>query len=321
MNDVASSELTMLFTDIEGSTRLLNRLGASATPTCSPPTGGSCAAASRARGGREMGTEGDSFFVVFGSAADAVAAAAEGQRGLEAGPWPDGVRLRVRMGLHTGHPEPFEDNLVGLDVHLAARVSATAHGGQVVLSSATAQQVAEALPPGTSLLDLGVHRLKDITEPQRLCQLRRARDAGGVPAAAQPRRPGQPALRTDTRSSAGRTSWRRSPRCCRPGDGGCVTLTGPGGAGKTRLSLAVAEALAPAFPDGVHFVDLAPRRSTSMAWTTLAETLGRSGERTGRPPRPPRGTAACCSCSTTSSSCRTPVRRWCERAAGRDRAA
>ena len=196
----------MLSTDIEGSTRLLNRLGSGYADVLTTHRRILRTAFVNA-GGRELSTEGDSFFVVFGSATDAVTAGANGQLGLEAGPWPDDVRLRVRMGLHTGHPEPFEDDLVGLDVHLAARVSATAHGGQVVLSNATSERVVDMLSPGASLLDLGVHHLKDITEPQRLSQLvmpgvpsASPRCAASAPPAACP-----PHAR---RSSAGKRTWR-----------------------------------------------------------------------------------------------------------------
>jgi len=277
MNDVASSELTMLFTDIEGSTRLLNRLGGSAYADVLAGHRRILRAAFDRGGGREMGTEGDSFFVVFASAVEAVAAAAAGQGGLGSQPWRDGVTLRVRMGMHTGRPEAFEDNLVGLDVHLAARVSATAHGGQVVLSAPTATHVADRLPPGTSLLDLGTHRLKDIPEPQRLYQL----SVPGLPDVFPPLRslgaPGSlpsaptPLVGRDEELSA-------LTAILASGDARLVTLTGPGGAGKTRLSLAVADALSPTYPDGVHFVDLAAATEHAVAWTTIAETLGRTGE-------------------------------------------
>lgn len=268
----------MLFTDIEGSTRLLNRLGPGYADVLTTHRRILRAAFVNA-GGRELSTEGDSFFVVFGSATDAVTAGAKGQLGLEAGPWPDDVRLRVRMGLHTGHPEPFEDNLVGLDVHLAARISATAHGGQVVLSSTTADRVADRLPPGSSLLDLGAHRLKDITEPQRLWQLVVPGMSSDFPPLRSLGAPGSlPAAPTQL---VGREEDLAAlTALLSPGRHRLVTLTGPGGTGKTRLSLAVAEALAPAFPDGVYFVDLAAATEHSMAWTTLADTFGRSGEQT-----------------------------------------
>jgi predicted ATPase/class 3 adenylate cyclase len=276
MGHLAPSGVTMLFTDIEGSTRLLNRLGPAYADVLATHRG-ILRTAFQSAGGRELGTEGDSFFVVFQSAAAGVGAAVVGQQGLEAHAWPEDMTLRVRMGLHTGHPEPFEDNLVGLDVHLAARISATAHGGQVVLSRATAEELGPALPDGTSLLDLGTHRLKDIEAPQRLFQL----SVPGLPTVHPPLRTlgapgGLPAAPTalvgrDAELAALTTLLSgRAPRL--------VSLTGPGGVGKTRLSLALAERVAADHPDGVHFVALAAASQEVVAWTTIAEALGRSGD-------------------------------------------
>jgi predicted ATPase/class 3 adenylate cyclase len=276
MGDQPSTRLTMLFSDIEGSTLLLNQLG---------PTYPDVLATHRrilrrafdAEHGREVGTEGDSFFVVFDSAADAAEAAAEGQQALEGHEWPDGVAVRVRMGLHTGCPEAFEDNWVGLDVHVAARVCATAHGGQVVMSSATVDDLGDHLPPGATVVDLGPHRLKDIVEPQRLSQL----VVPGLPATFPPLRslgtPGN--LPTSPAPLVGRDSQLADvTSLVTAGASRMVTLTGPGGAGKTRLSISAAERLAPSFLDGVHFVDLSAATDDSVAWRELAETLGRSGE-------------------------------------------
>ena len=276
MGVVPSAELTMLFTDIEGSTRLLNRLGPAYADVLAAHRGILRAAFERA-GGRELGTEGDSFFVVFESAAAGLTAAAEGQQELERHAWPDGVRLRVRMGLHTGHPESFEDDLVGLDVHLGARVAATAHGGQVVLSAPTADRVRDRLPPATSLLDLGTHRLKDIEDPQRLYQL----VVPGLPAAFPALRSlGAPgSLPVAPTALVGREAElsalavllaRSGPRL--------VTLTGPGGSGKTRLSIAVAQGAATDHRDGVHFVELTAATEHDMAWTAIAEALGHGGD-------------------------------------------
>jgi predicted ATPase/class 3 adenylate cyclase len=276
MGDPSAARLTMLFSDIEGSTRLLNQLG-SAYPDVLATHRRILRRAFDRSHGREVGTEGDSFFVVFGSAADAAAAAAEGQQALEAHRWPDGVTMRVRMGLHTGHPEPFEDNLVGLDVHVAARVAATAYGGQVVMSRATADDVAGRLPPGTSLLELGVHRLKDIIDPLRLCQL----VIPGLPATFPPLRslgaPGN--LPTSPAPLVGRDAQLAAVgTLLTTGDRRLVTLTGPGGAGKTRLSISVAEQLAPSYVDGVHFIDLSAATDDAVAWRTVTETLGRSND-------------------------------------------
>jgi class 3 adenylate cyclase len=162
--------LTLLFSDIEGSTSLLRETGDRWADVLSAQRRILREAFAR-HGGRELGTEGDSFFVVFGSAADAVRAAVEGQQELAAHPWPPGGRIRVRMGLHTGEPTPHEDGYVGIDVHLAARVAAAAHGGQVVLTEATRALVAGHLPAGAVLTDLGRHRLKDFPQPVALAQL------------------------------------------------------------------------------------------------------------------------------------------------------
>jgi predicted ATPase/class 3 adenylate cyclase len=266
----------MLFSDIEGSTRLLNRLG-SAYPDILATHRQILRRAFAHSRGREVGTEGDSFFVVFESAAQAVTAAAEGQQALEAHPWPGGVTMRVRMGLHAGHPEPFEDNLVGLDVHVAARVAATAHGGQVVLSQAAVDEVADRLPPGTSLRDLGVHRLKDIVDAQRLSQL----VIPGMPATFPPLRslgaPGN--LPAPTGPLVGRGAELTAVGALLTKDRArLVTLSGPGGAGKTRLSITLAEEVAESFVDGVHFVDLSAATDDAVAWRTLSETLGRSND-------------------------------------------
>ncbi len=136
MSPLPTGTLTLLFSDIEGSTSMLNRLGSRWGEALSAQRR-ILRAAFEAHGGHEMGTEGDSFFVVFTSAQEALLAAIEGQRGSGRHDWPDGVPLRVRMGLHTGEPQRHEDGYIGIDVHRAARIAATAHGGQIVMSAAT----------------------------------------------------------------------------------------------------------------------------------------------------------------------------------------
>ncbi len=179
----------MLFSDIEGSTALLSRLGDRYGEALSAHRA-MLRKAIAAWGGREMSTEGDSFFVVFGSAAGAVGCALAAQRELAGYDWPGGDPVRVRMGLHSGQPTPHEDNYIGMDVHRAARIAATAHGGQVVLSEATVG-LAHPLPDGVSVVDLGLHRLKDIAAPERIYQLAGARLARGFPAVEEPGHPGQ----------------------------------------------------------------------------------------------------------------------------------
>ena len=156
--------VTFLFTDIEGSTLLLRRAG---------PAYGALLeehrrllrAAFTAHAGHEVDTQGDSFFVAFAGPGQAMAAAAEAQRALAAHPWPPGCRVRVRMGLHTGEAATVGGSYVSLAVHRAARIAAAAHGGQVLLSEATAVLVRDELPDGVTLHDLGEHRLKDFEAP------------------------------------------------------------------------------------------------------------------------------------------------------------
>ena len=170
MPELPTGTVTFLFTDIEGSTTLLRRLG--------PAYGDVLAEHQRilreafaAHGGHEVDTQGDSFFVAFRRAKDAVAAAVDAQRDLAAHEWPEGVELLVRMGLHTGEPQVGEQRYVGIGVHKAARIGAAGHGGQVLLSSTTRELVEDELPPGVTIRDLGERRLKDLERPERLFQL------------------------------------------------------------------------------------------------------------------------------------------------------
>ncbi len=165
-----SGTVTMLFSDIEGSTALLSRLGDRYVEALDAQRALLRAAWSR-WGGVEMGTEGDSFFVVFDVASDAASAALQAQRDLATHAWPQGERVAVRMGLHTGEPTAHGDGYVGMDVHRAARLASTAHGGQVVVSEATGLLVSGALGDDVRLLDLGHHRLKDIDALEHVFQL------------------------------------------------------------------------------------------------------------------------------------------------------
>jgi YVTN family beta-propeller protein len=165
-----SGTVTFLFTDIEGSTVLLKELGAGYRDVLTAHQR-LLREAFAAHGGHEIDTAGDSFFVAFRRAKDGVAAAAEAQRTLAAHDWPEGVRLRVRMGLHSGEPDVGDERYVGLGVHRAARIGAIGHGGQVLLSSATRELVEDDLPAGVSLRELGTVHLKDIDRPERVSQL------------------------------------------------------------------------------------------------------------------------------------------------------
>jgi class 3 adenylate cyclase len=169
MQALPTGTVTLLFTDIEGSTRLLQR---------EPDRYSDLLADHRkllrasfaAHGGREIDTGGDSFFVAFGRAREAVAAAIDGQEALAAHAWPNGDGVRVRMGMHTGEPLVGPEGYVGLGVHRAARICAAGHGGQVLLSDATRQLVQDDMPAEVELRDLGTHRLKDIDRPEHLFQ-------------------------------------------------------------------------------------------------------------------------------------------------------
>src|SRR6476659_8835205 len=163
--------VTLLFSDIEVSTALLTRLGAAYADALDLQRG-ILREAWNAHGGREMGTEGDSFFVAFPTAQAAVAAATAAQHELASVEWPDDARVRVRMGAHTGTPTPHDDGYVGIDVHRAARVAGAAHGGQLLASAATSGLVSDRLPDDVRLLDLGLHQLKDIAVREHVFQLR-----------------------------------------------------------------------------------------------------------------------------------------------------
>jgi len=170
MQELPSGTITFLFTDIEGSTALVKQLGGSYSEVLAEHQR-ILRDAFAAHGGHEVDTQGDSFFVAFRRAKDAVAAATDAQRDLVAHAWPDGAEVKVRMGLHTGEPKVGEQRYVGLGVHKAARVGAAGHGGQVLLSRTTRELVEDELPTGVTIRDLGERRLKDIDRPERLSQL------------------------------------------------------------------------------------------------------------------------------------------------------
>ncbi|MGH2466567.1 MAG: ATP-binding protein, partial [Candidatus Limnocylindrales bacterium] len=267
-----------MFTDIEGSTRLLRALGPAYSAALERHNEilRSCW---RDHAGVEVTTEGDAFFVVFEDPTDAVAAAACAQRGLAAEPWGDD-RVRVRIGIHTGLGVLGADDYIGLDVHRAARIAAAGHGGQVLLSGATRPLVERALPDGTALVDLGQHRLKDLDEPERLAQLNVAGlDAEFGPLRSLDARPTN--LLPLERSILGRDreleAVRAAIRASR-----LVTLTGAGGTGKSALAVAVAETLRDDFQDGVFVSWLAPIRDPELLAGAIAGPLGvqESGGRT-----------------------------------------
>jgi len=161
--------VTLVFTDIEGSTTLLQRLGDGYQQVLQDHHH-LVREAIRLGGGYEIQTAGDAFFVVFERARDAVTSAVAAQQALLQHPWPEGISVHVRMGLHTGEPTPSPDGYVGLDVNRAARISGAAWGGQIVVSRTTRALIEHDMPDGVSLRDLGYHRLKDLEHPEHLYQ-------------------------------------------------------------------------------------------------------------------------------------------------------
>jgi predicted ATPase/class 3 adenylate cyclase/DNA-binding CsgD family transcriptional regulator len=270
----------MLFSDIEGSTMLLSALGDRYGEALSAQRALLRAAFSSC-GGQEMGTEGDSFFAVFESAGDAVRCSVAAQRALSRHDWPNGVAVRVRMGLHSGEPTRHEDGYIGLDVHRAARIAATAHGGQVVLSEATRLLVRSRLPADVSVRDLGFHRLKDIEGPERIYQL----VAAGLPEQFPPLKSlGAPVPTVGVATGvhgfpAALTSFvGRSVELDKVADllarYRMVTVTGPGGMGKTRLAGEVAQRVASRFADGVWLSELARVADPDLVPAAVAAALG-----------------------------------------------
>jgi predicted ATPase/class 3 adenylate cyclase len=263
--------LTFLFSDIEGSTRLVQSLG-DAFPPLLERHQTLLRRAFEDAGGVEVATEGDSFFVVFRSAPAAVRAAAAAQRALAAEPWPPAAgQVRVRMGLHSGEGTRGGDNYVGVDVHRAARIGAAAHGGEVLLSDTTRALVTGSLPVDLQLRDLGEYRLKDLDRAERLVQL----IVEGLPAEFPPPRTLETPsnLPPQLTGFIGRQNEAKEVAAL-VGQSRLVTLTGPGGTGKTRLALEVAAQLRGQFSGGVYFVDLSLLTDPALIPTSIAAALG-----------------------------------------------
>ena len=270
--DLPTGTLTFLFTDIEGSTKLAAALADRWTGILERHQS-ILRDAFTSRGGVEVATEGDSFFVVFPSAPDAVAAAVAAQQALVAEAWPDDVgQIRVRMGLHTGEGRLGADNYVGLDVHRAARVAAAGHGGQILVSSATRSLAEQTLPEGVTFRDLGEHRLKDLAQPERLAML----IVPGCPTEFAPLRTVDAVpnnLPLQLTSFVGREREVAEASGLLLDGARLLTLTGPGGTGKTRLSLQVAAEVSDRFADGVFFVPLAPVTDPDLVASAIAQAL------------------------------------------------
>jgi predicted ATPase len=255
MGGLPTGTVTLLFTDIEGSTRLLTERGEAYAAALDEHRRKLREAFAR-YGGVEVDTQGDAFFCAFASARAAAAAARDAQESLSDGP------VRVRIGIHTGEPQPTTEGYVGIDVHKAARICAAAHGGQVVLS----ERSRGFLDPGTPVADLGLHRLKDFGQPEKLFQLGneafpplRSLSASNLPA--------------QTVQIVGRERELEELRSLVRGQR-LVTVTGTGGSGKTTLALHALAPLTPEFSDGVFWVALAALRDPDLVIPTAAQTLG-----------------------------------------------
>lgn len=262
--------VTFWMTDIEGSTRLLRELGP-AYPGVLADHHRIVRDAVAAAGGVEVSTEGDAFFCVFRSARAAVDAAVAAQRGLAGHAWPAGHGVRVRMGLHTGEGQLGSTGYVGLDVHRTARVTAAGHGGQVVLTAPIRALMEGCWPDGVDVAFLGAHRLKDLESPELLYQL----VVDGLPSRFPPLRSLEAPsydLPSSSATFVGRS--REMADLTRLLDGHrLVTLTGPGGVGKTRLAVRVGAELSSRFPGGVAFVPLAAVRDAALVADEVARAL------------------------------------------------
>ncbi len=253
--ELPSGTVTFLFTDIEGSTKLLNELGPQTYADALREHRRALREAFARHGGVEVDTQGDAFFVAFPTAPGALEAAREAQEALAQGP------IRVRMGLHTGTPHLAEEGYVGQDVHEGARIAAAGHGGQVLLSKETCDLV------DAPVTDLGEHRLKDFEQPVWIFQLGAERF---------------PPLKTISNTNlprpassfVGRDKEVQDVASLLKDSARLVTLTGPGGSGKTRLAIEAAASLIPEFKAGVYWVGLAPLRDPALVIDTISQTLG-----------------------------------------------
>src|SRR6266545_1375724 len=255
--DLPSGTVTFLFTDVEGSTKLLRELGAGEYAEALAEYRRILRDAFSAHGGVEVDTQGDAFFVAFRTAPGALRAATEALARLAPGP------IRLRVGIHTGTPHVTEEGYVGVDVHRSARIAACGHGGQVLVSASTA-----ALLGADGLRDLGEHRLKDLSAPEHIFQL------GGDEF------PPLKSLHQTNLPIASTPFLGREQELAEvlgllaQEDVRLLTLTGPGGTGKTRLAAQAAGQLGARYPHGVWWMPLAPLRDPELVLATARQALG-----------------------------------------------
>lgn len=281
LQTLPTGTVTFLFTDIEGSTELLQQVGDQAYRGILEQHHGLMREAFARCGGHEVGTQGDAFFVVFPDASGALTAAVSIQQAVAAHAWPTDVQIRVRMGLHSGEPALGPGGYVGIDVHRAARICSAGYGQQVLLSERTHDLSGASAPDGVTLRDLGEHRLKDLARPEHLFQV----VIPGLPDEFPPLKSLD--LHTTNLPSLELTSFVGREREMAEVKhlvtrSRLVTLMGSGGAGKTRLALQVAADLSDQFAKGVWLVELAPIDDPEMVVQTVASVFG-VREMTGRP--------------------------------------
>ncbi len=270
--ELPQGTVTFLFTDIEGSTPLLERVGPTVYGEILEHHHRLIRRACADHGGVERGTQGDSFLVVFRDAPSAVAAAIEAQRLLASADWPASVEVRVRMGLHTGLGIVGSEDYVGIDTNRAARIASAAHGGQVLLSESTRALTARGLPPGVGVKDLGRHRLRGFAEPESVSQLTIVGLASDFPALRSLTTP-HPDLPFQPTSFVGRESELIDVRALLDSHR-LVTLVGAGGTGKTRLMLEAAARVAGVRTHGCWLVQLAPITDPGLVEQGVARALG-----------------------------------------------
>jgi predicted ATPase/class 3 adenylate cyclase len=280
--ELPTGTITFLFSDIEGSTGLVQRLDPAAYRELLEQHHRLLRTAFAANDGIERGTQGDAFLVIFRDAPSAVAAAVDAQRALATAAWPQDHQIRVRMGLHSGEGIQGGDDYVGIDINRAARIGAAAHGGQVVVSDATRALTERSLPAGVGMRDVGRHLLKGLDLPERLHQL----TIEGLTADFPPLKSLSPSLAgvaSRTTSFLGREremdeliSLLNANRL--------VTMIGPGGTGKTSLAVELARQVGDHFADGAVFVPLDSVADPALVGSAIVAGL-RLRDTSGRPAR------------------------------------